>query len=345
MWMAPRIGLKPLAMFCRRLGTSLSAGIDVRKTISNEVSSGANRVYRAQMEQVLRGVSAGDSLSDAFSATDQFFPSFFREMVDVGEKTGTLDRVLSMLADHYEQLLRLRSIFFVGITWSVIQLALAVVIIGILILVLGFVSDMTGETTDILGFGLVGVPGFIRYVVGLCFLAALGYGIYWAIVRSSLNSWLRSTAIRIPVIGPSLEVMALSRMAWSLGLAVEAGADAGKSLQLAIKSTSNPYYTKYFSRMSRELNSGLEIHEVLANTHAFPNEFVDAIEVGEQSGRLPEMMAKLAEGYQDRAKTAATTLTVVSTIAVWAAVAIVLILLILRIFSVYLGVLQDATQI
>ena len=69
------------------------------------------------------------------------------------------------------------------------------------------------------------------------------------------------------------------------------------------------------------------------------------IEVGEQSGRLPEMMAKLAEGYQDRAKAAATTLTVVSTIAVWAAVAIVLILLILRIFSVYLGVLQDATQI
>ena len=193
MWMAPRIGLKPLAMFCRRLGTSLSAGIDIRKTISNEVSSGSNRVYRAQMEQVLRGVSAGDSLSDAFSATDQFFPSFFREMVEVGEKTGTLDRVLSMLADHYEQLLRLRSIFFVGITWSVIQLALAIVIIGILILVLGFVSDMTGETTDILGFGLVGLPGFIRYVVGLCFLAVLVYGIYWAIVRSSLNSWLRST--------------------------------------------------------------------------------------------------------------------------------------------------------
>ena len=342
--LAPRVGLKPLAMFCRRLGTSLDAGIDVRKTIETELGANGNRTYRQNMAHVRSAVASGDSLTDAFQQTNGYFPPFFCEMVKVGEKTGTLDRVLLKLADHYEHLLSLRSIFIAGIAWPMIQLVAVIFILGIMILALGWVASFTGESVDILGFGLVGVPGLIRYIIGLVVIGAVGYGIYLLCTRGPIANTCRGLLMKLPGIGKSLQVISLSRMAWSLGLAIDAGADARTSMRMALQSTLNDYYTQHADQIDEELQAGQEMHEVLRHTQAFPPDFIDSVEVGEQSGRLTEMMEKLAANYQTQAKTAATVLTVMATMVVWGGVAAPLIVLIFRVFGFYLGILQEATQ-
>jgi type II secretory pathway component PulF len=82
----------------------------------------------------------------------------------------------------------------------------------------------------------------------------------------------------------------------------------------------------------------------LRQTGAFPVEFLDAMEVGEQSGRASETLLKLAEDYRDRARSTMTGVTLVATLAVWGLVATVLIFLIFRVFSFYLGMLDDAVR-
>lgn len=343
--LAPRVGLKPLAAFCRRLGTSLDAGIDVRRVMETEIGAGGGRVYCEKLTALQQAVSRGDSLTDAFQQADGYFPPFFCEMVKVGEKTGTLDRVLLKLADHYEHLKSLRLIFVAGIIWPMLQLGAVIVILGIMILALGWVASMTGENVDILGFGLVGVSGFIRYLIGLTFLGLIGWGIYLFVTRGPFAKIGQSLLIQLPGIGKSVQVMSLSRMAWTLALAIDAGADAKGAMRLSLDSTMNDYYRQHADQIALGLQSGQEMHEVLRKTGAFPAEFIDSVQVGEDSGRLTEMMDKLATNYHQQAETAAKVLTVIGSMVVWGSVVILLIVLIFRVFSFYLGILQEATQI
>jgi type II secretory pathway component PulF len=93
------------------------------------------------------------------------------------------------------------------------------------------------------------------------------------------------------------------------------------------------------------VTSGQEICEVLSRTGAYPRDFLDTLEVGERSGRLPESMRILSEQYQDKARRALATLTMAAGFLVWALVAVIIIVMIFRLFTLlYLGPIQDALE-
>jgi type II secretory pathway component PulF len=150
--------------------------------------------------------------------------------------------------------------------------------------------------------------------------------------------------MRLPAIGPALQVISLSRLAWSLGLALDSGADARQSLRLALQSTSNEYYRRHLDAVDRRLLAGDELHTALRQTGAFPVDFLDALEVGEQSGRVSEILLKLADDYRQRAQTTMTAVTVLATSAVWCLVAGLLIFLIFRIAGFYFGMLDEVMK-
>jgi type II secretory pathway component PulF len=201
-----------------------------------------------------------------------------------------------------------------------------------------------GENVDLLGFGLVGVPGLIRYAIFLTFVAACGYGVYLLFTRGPLGGLLSRGLMHVPGLGASLRVMSLARIAWTLGLAMDAGADVRRSMQLALKSTANSYYTQHGAAIDRAIRSGQELHTTLRNTQAFPEEFLDAVQVGEESGRVSESLSKLAEQYQDQARALGTGLTVAASVGVWIFVAMILIFLIFRLFGAYMGIVNGALE-
>jgi type IV pilus assembly protein PilC len=265
-------------------------------------------------------------------------------MLGVGEQTGKLDHVLPRLAEYYEHLVQLRRVFLLGIAWPALQLLVAVGVIGLLILALGWVAAFTGEQTDVLGFGLVGVPGLIRYLVGIGVVVAAGMVLYRVCTRGAVGRYAAELLMRMPGLGPNLRMMSLARLCWSLGLALDSGADARQSLRMALTTTGSMYYQRHAADVDLAIRGGSEMHEALRQTGAFPVEFLDAMEVGERSGRTSETLLKLAEDYRDRAKATMTGVTLVATIAVWALVAGVIIALIFRLFSFYLGILNEAVQ-
>ena len=78
-----------------------------------------------RLTDISEAVDHGESLSDALTPTGDYFPTIFREMIEVGEETGHIDSVFAQLADHYDAQLRMRRIFYSAITWPMIQLGLA----------------------------------------------------------------------------------------------------------------------------------------------------------------------------------------------------------------------------
>ena len=345
-----RIDLASAAQLSRRLATSLEAGIDIRRVFSREALG--NGSLPRQLEPVASRIQQGYSLGDALSATGNYFPPLFRELVEVGEKTGKLPEVFRSLAENYENRLMLRRSFRATIAWPMLQLVAAIGIVGFMIWIMGIIGGMTNsEPMNILGitvFGqpLVGNRGLAIYAAFIATIAAVIFAGVVAVKRGA--GWgrpLEALVLKIPVLGKNLQILALARFAWALELTLDAGMGVLDALPLCLRTTQSPRYRALSEEVTRGLKNGREIHEVLADAGGFPQQFIDAIEVGERSGRLPETMAVVSRQYQDQARHALAALTTVAGFAVWAVVAGIIILMVFRIFTqAYLGPINEALK-
>lgn len=305
-----RMGTQALSQFCQRVGSSLQAGVDVRRIWDAEARRGSAR-QRDVMEAMRRQMAAGESVAQAFTAANGFFPALVLEMVDVGERTGRLDEVFLRLSDHYENLLKVRRGFLAGIAWPVIELALALTAIGFFIWLYGFLDlkNMYGEPLTVLG--LYGTFGLIKYIGILLCIGALSAAPIVAVRQGWLDMGpFYRLLIQLPVIGPALKNMALSRLTWALALATDSDLDAQRAVELAVRSTQNSYYVSQLDRLRREVRLGRSLREAFQATERFPTDFLDALETGETAGRVSETMEVLANQYQDRARSQITLLAV-----------------------------------
>ncbi len=150
--------------------------------------------------------------------------------------------------------------------------------------------------------------------------------------------------MRVPKLGPALETIALSRLAWSLYVTFESGMDLRQALALSLRSTHNARYVSQIEPIWLSIRSGRELHEALAATRVFPRSFLDAVEVGEHSGRLSETLAILSEQWQDEARRALAVLTQIAGFAVWAMVAMLIIMIIFRLAMSYVNILNNAAS-
>jgi type II secretory pathway component PulF len=336
------IGTTQLARFCNRVGTSLKAGIDVRTVLQREAQRGAGR-QRDVMDRLSRSVSKGDSLASALAEENGYFPPLVCEMVAVGERTGKVDEVFLQLSEQYQHRLQLRRAFMIGIFWPALELVVAFVIIGLFILLMGTIVPLGpgGEPVfDPLGIG-VGVPGLINYLLIVSAIVAVFAFIVWGFARGRFGPWPMLVLMRVPMLGKTLEMMALSRMAWTLAMANNAGMDPRRSVKLALRSASNPYYASFQKRLDEHLAGGAELHEAFARSRGFPGEFVDIVSNGELSGTLPESLLRLSDDYRRRAESSSGMLTVFASFAVWGVVALIIISFIIRFAMFYIGTINS----
>jgi type IV pilus assembly protein PilC len=344
MLFSPRISLRKLAELSRRLATSLGAGIDARTVWAREVER-ASHGERPQFAAISWAINHGESTAVALAETGAYFPDLFRDLAEVGELSGHQSEVFAQLADHYQGQLVMRRDFLASLTWPMIQFSLALLVVGFLIWAMGFISQMTGHRVDILGFGLVGTPGLLIY---LAILTALGVavGLLFAAIRRG-RVWTRPLqrfVLRVPMLGSALETLALARLAWSMHLTLGAGMEIRRALSLSLRSTGNARYLDQITTVEAEIGRGNSIHEAFLRAGNYPVDFLDALSVGEESGRVVESMGLLSQQYTERARSAMAVLTTLAGFAVWAMVAAIIIALIFRLFGFYIGAIRDAAK-
>lgn len=339
-----RIGTSALIRLLDRVGTATRAGVDARSIWDKEAVRGST-AHRAKCSLVSEQLNAGVTLGKAMQSTDGYFPSLVCDLIEIGDKTGRLDVVMAGLAEHYRHMTSMKRLFLVGIAWPAIQLGAAIFIVGLLIWVMGIIGKMpNGEPIDILGFGLIGTRGLLIYmaivssVLGACVILGL------ALVRGQLGAEPMRLALRLPVIGGCLKASALSRLAWTLSIALDSGLDARRAVRLSIRSTQNAYYTSQSDVVETAVAEGREFHEGMREAGVFPEEFVDSLEMAELSGTQVDSLDQLAVDYRQRAQASSKVLTLAATFAVWGGTAVILIALIFRLAMFYIGILNDAAS-
>lgn len=345
MLFSPRATNRDLAPLCRRLAISLQSGIEVRKIFAREAQGRAPSTMRRRMQAINDAVSAGTSISDAFDAAGGYFPTLMRELVRVGEQTGHLDEIFLHLAEHYEFQLKMRREFLQSISWPLTELGIAIMLVGLVIWVSGMIAgnDLEGRKIDILGFGLRGTSGVIQYVIilGCCggslllVLAAGRRGVFWA-------KPIQRGMLLLPVVGKAFETLAISRFAWSLHMTGESGMSLLRALPLCLQATRNDRYISKSETIVNSVRKGQTLSDTLSATQVFPVRFLDVLDVGERSGRLPETMKLLSSQYQEEARGA---IKILMQVASWLVTLLVMGLIcyfILRLAMFYIGTIQAA---
>src|SRR5207237_10681993 len=138
------ISTRTLIQLCHRVGTAVRSGVDARRVWEMEERH-ASGPLRAALGSIRQQVTSGGTVAEGMQASNGYFPPMFIQMVAVGEQTGKLDEVLHRLGEHFEHLASMRRTFLIGIAWPLFELTFAVLVIGFLIFILGFISSITGN--------------------------------------------------------------------------------------------------------------------------------------------------------------------------------------------------------
>ncbi len=274
-------------------------------------------------------------MAEGLEKTDKFFPPLFRQLAALGEQTGNLPETLLALRDHYEHQLQMRRAFWSSILWPMLELFLALLVIGLLIYIMGILPrGSDGQPPDILGWGLTGPRGVMIYLAVVA-AAALGIALLvWCMRRGVLwTAPLQKLLLRIPGLGGYLQTLAMSRLCWTLHLTLNTGLDLRQAIPLCLAATQNARYSDQAEAIVQRVAAGGELTAAFQEAGVFPGDFLDSMDVGERSGRLAETMRHQADAYRERAQRQMNTMAVVGGFVVGALVLVFLVVVIVSILS------------
>ncbi len=293
------------------------------------------------MRAVVDHVRSGGSLADALKAQGNYFPPHFADMIEGGEKSGRLDRVLDRLAEYYQQMADFRAIFKNSIRCPMVQLCLAIVIIGLLIYLPSVLLPANPDRHDLIGIGLVGARGLTIYLM----IVAAGFAMASAVYFLARNGYLRvpgDWAAYIPKFGRTLMVFAEARFVQTLSQGIESGVNASSAVDLAFRSAGTRKFASQAESAKKSIEAGRDMHTVLGETGLFQGDTLEVVEPGEASGRLAEVLDKHFRYLKSQVKSSMATLTYLASALIWFTIAAVLVLIIFRVFSIYLNNMGDA---
>lgn len=305
--------------------------------------------HRTVAKHMREGILQGESLSSAMLQQGDYFPKLLVRIVRAGEHSGRVEHVFLEMANHYTELKKAKSQFISQITFPLISLAIAFLVISLMIFVNGFMQSgsMNDEAFDLTGIGLRGASGVILFWLFSGAIAAsigvLSFGIWknWFQCHRTLVPMVRN----LPVLGPVVTNTAMARLSMTLSMMLGAGVDAKRTLRESLLATGNHYYTQGIPESEREIAQGKSFAESLAAPGLLPDDFIQVVEVGEISGSDSESLERLAVTYREKASASLQQLAIFSGLAVWFVIAAILIIAIFSIFFQIMEVYTNAGKI
>lgn len=295
-----------IAIFSRQLATMLAAGIPLVQAFEIVGSGHENAAMQKLILSVKADVEGGSALAEALAKHPLHFDDLFVNLVEAGEQAGALETLLDKIATYKEKTEAIKKKIKKALTYPAAVLVVAfVVTVILLIFVIPAFEDL------FMGFG-ADLPAFTRLVIDLSqfvrdqgwILAGMAgiavYLFFYFKKRSrAMRHFLDRMALGMPIIGPILQKASIARYARTLSTMFAAGVPLVEALESVAGATGNIVYELGVLRMKDEVATGQRLQQAMENTDLFPNMVIQMIAVGEESGSLDEMSAKVADFYEE----------------------------------------------
>jgi len=300
------VPLSEKMMFTRNLSVMISSGLPISKALKNLVNQTKNKKFIKVLNTILEDVQAGSPFSDGLERFPAIFNELFVNMVRVGEVGGNLEEVLEILANQLERdhdLLR-------KVRGALVYPAVIVVaMLGIGVLMMIYVvPQITKIFTDM----NVELPALTKFVINLSnvlvkywwiaiiiFIAAV-IGIKVFLSTSVGRKVWGFIIIYIPLIGKIVIKINCARFSRIHSSLLKSGIPVTKALEILSRTLNNFYYQRAFNRAVEGVQKGVNLSKIIyAEKKIFPVLVPQMIEVGEETGKTEEVLAKLAEFYEE----------------------------------------------
>ena len=334
---------KEITAFTREMATLLRASIPIPLALESLGEEEENQALREMISRIADSVRHGAAFSAALEEQPKVFSKLYASMVRVGEEAGALDKVLTDLADLMEHEDEVRSEVSAAIAYPCFVLGFGIfTVIVLLAVVMPKIFVMFEDMTDLLPLPtriLLVTSNFLEsswWWLGL----VIGGGIY-GLVRllkspSGALAWDK-WKLRLPVMGKVFYAAALSRFARTLGTLLQAGVSLLPALKIVEDTIGNLVLARAIAQVSEEIRGGDSLAAPLRKLRVFPRTVIQMISVGEETGKLDEMLLQVAQVEERRmrqhTKTLISLLAPMLILAVGALVGFMVIALLLPIFK------------
>src|SRR5438477_246419 len=312
-----KVKSKILMVFTRQLATLVDSGLPLLRSLNVLAKQERDRLMKNTINKLADSVQSGSTFSDALALHPRIFNDLYVNMVRAGEVGGVLELVLNRLSEFQEKAAKIKNKVIAAMVYPGIVMTMAV---GIMTFLMIFIvprfelifHDLLGNkplpavTTFVIGTSnLVKNHGLV--LLGAVIVAVTAYKF---IGRTRGGRFvIDSFKLRMPLFGDLNRKTAISRFARTLGTLVTSGVPILQALNITRETAGNAAIAAAISQVHDSVKEGESIVQPLEASRAFPPMVVSMIDVGEETGKLPEMLLKIADVYDDEVDNAVAALT------------------------------------
>jgi type IV pilus assembly protein PilC len=304
-----RIAAREFLVFNQELATLLKAGMPLVQSLDLLRLRVINPAFRTVLDDVHAKVKAGTSLSEAFDAHTDQFPSVYTASLLAGERSGNLDAVLRRYVAYTKVVSTIRRKTISALVYPVILVSLAVILVAIIVLKVvpafsefysSFGSQLPLATRVIVGVSNTLRADFPLIVIGI--VAAVAAVVFW-VRQPGRQADLDRALLKLPMLGPIAAKFATSQLARTLATLLGGGLPLVQSLGIASRSIGNRFVARELEVVGQRVREGESFAAALDARGIFPEVAVKMTEVGESTGALQDMLNSLADFFDEEIET------------------------------------------
>lgn len=301
-----RVHSRDITLFTRQLATMLNSGISMLEAFQIVYEHQKNQAMKGILQKVMRQIETGTPLSEALSSLPTHFDRIYIELVANAELSGQVNAVFLRLASYRENSDQLRSKIVKALMYPSVVIAAALLVTY---LILTFVIPEFEAMFR--GFGAQ-LPWFTHQVILLSeYVRQTGWLLMGsALVTLVIGNWVRRHNVTLrysshrlilwfPFLGPLLRWAALARLCRTIATSLSAGIPILQSVQAGSRTCGNLHYQYLAECLCQDTAAGLPLYQSLRRQNDFPEWMIQMVMIGEQTGRLDEMLNKVADFYEN----------------------------------------------
>ncbi len=310
-----RVKPKVLTTFTRQLATLVDAGLPLLRGLRVLEKQERNATLRGILSELALAIEGGSTFSEALAQHPKVFNRLFVNMVKAGELGGVLEVVLKRLAEFSEKAQKIKGKVKAAMFYPV---AVLIVATGIMILLLTFVIPRFQGVFEGMG---VKMPKFTLFVLGVSsavknhfFVTSICVAafvvVFLLIIRTRIGRLVWDKfKLKVPVLGPVISKVAIARFTRTLGTLVSSGVPILQALTIVKETAGNVIIANAVGAVHEAVKEGETITAPLEGSGVFPPMVVSMVDVGEQTGALPEMLLRIADNYDEEVDNAVSAMT------------------------------------
>jgi type IV pilus assembly protein PilC len=317
-----RVKPKNLMIFTRQLATLIDSGLPLLRGLTVLAKQEPNPVLRGTINHLADSVQGGSTFSEGLAQHPRIFNKLYVNMVKAGELGGVLEVVLTRLAEYQEKAHKLKNKIVSAMVYPIIVMFIAVAILVFLMLFIvpkfkEMFAEMEGAELPMISRIVFGASDFmIRNPYGLpnavwIFLVIMGFAFLfnlWGRTKGGRRA-IDTMKLKIPIIGDIQRKTAIARFSRTLGTLVTSGVPILQALNITRDTAGNVVVSGAIDQVHEAVKEGESIVTPLQASGVFPAMVISMVDVGEETGQLPEMLLKIADVYDDEVDNAVSALT------------------------------------